>query len=206
MKKTLLLAGVATALFAMNASATELNPYVGAKFRYVDMSSDVKLGDTFAVDDNVMGGSIAIGTSFKTSKGSVRTELEYNKNQEAEKSHDMTVIGSGVVFGGNLEVETQSVMLNAYYDIDTGTELTPYVGAGIGFAKTEGTLSALGESESIDDNSFAWQVGAGVGYAVTENVTVDAGYRYVDYGDISDYDVDIETTAHELYVGARYSF
>jgi xanthine/uracil permease len=67
MKKTLLLAGVATALFAMNANAVELNPYVGAKFRYVDMTSEyTEPGYSFDVDDKVMGGSIAIGTAVKT--------------------------------------------------------------------------------------------------------------------------------------------
>lgn len=200
MKKTLLLAGVATALFAINASATELNPYAGAKFRYVDMTSEyTEPGYSFDADDQVMGGSIAIGTSVKTDNGAARVELEYNQNEVAEST----------LFGvAETEVETQSVMLNGYYDIDTGTKLTPYVGAGIGFAKVKGIMSIPSTQyyESMDDTTFAWQVGAGVGYAVTENVTVDAGYRYVDYGDISDYDVDIETTAHELYVGARYSF
>ena len=200
------MAGVATALFAMNANAVELNPYVGAKLRYVDLSTDVELADTFSVDDKVMGGSIAVGASFNTNNGTVRAELEYNKNEDAEKPHSMTVIGSGVDFEGKFKVETQSVMLNGYYDIKTDTKLTPYVGAGIGFAKTKAMLSALGASDSIDDNRFAWQLGVGVGYMVTDNVTVDAGYRYVDYGDISEEGVDVETTAHELYVGARYSF
>ena len=206
MKKTLLLAGVAS-LFAMNANAVEFNPYVSAKLRYTDMSSDITLADTFTIEDNVMGGSVAIGTSVKTSNGNVRAELEYNKNQNAEKSFAMNFAGV-VDFQGNLEVETQSVMLNGYYDIDTGSKLTPYVGAGIGLAKTEATLTGLGYSQSVDDNTFAWQVGAGVGYNVTEKITVDAGYRYVDYGNFSnsDYDVDVETSAHELYLGARYTF
>lgn len=37
MKKTLLMAGVAC-LFAVNANAVELNPYVSAKLSYSDMS------------------------------------------------------------------------------------------------------------------------------------------------------------------------
>ena len=198
MKKTLLLAGVATALFAINASATELNPYAGAKFRYVDMTSEyTEPGYSFDADDQVMGGSIAIGTSVKTDNGAARVELEYNQNEVAEST----------LFGvAETEVETQSVMLNGYYDIDTDTKLTPYVGAGIGYAKIKGKLLVDALSASEDDNSFAWQVGAGVGYALTDSVTVDAGYRYVDYGDFSNDDVKIDTSANEFYVGARYSF
>ena len=200
MKKTLLLAGVATALFAMNANAIELNPYVGAKFRYVDMTSEyTEPGYSFDVDDKVMGGSIAIGTAVKTDNGAVRVELEYNQNENVES----TLYGVA-----KAEVETQSVMLNGYYDIDTGTKLTPYVGGGLGYAKVKGimTIPAASYYESMDDNNFAWQLGAGVGYAVTENVTVDAGYRYADYGDFSKNDVTLDTSAHELYVGARYTF
>ncbi len=208
MNKTLLLAGVVTALFASNVNAMDFNPYVGAKLRYIDMSSDVKLGDTFDVDDNVYGGSIAIGASTKVKGGAVRAELEYNKNADADKTHRMTLSGTGFDFDGKLEIESQSLMLNAYYDIDTGTKFTPYVGAGVGYAKIEGTLSesTTGLSESVDDNNFAWQVGAGVGYAVNENVSVDAGYRYVDYGDFTKEDVNIDVSSHEFYLGARYAF
>ena len=67
-------------------------------------------------------------------------------------------------------------------------------------------MSFLGESYSADDNNFAWQVGAGVGYALNDNVSLDAGYRYVDYGDFTEDGTKLETSAHELYVGARYAF
>ena len=197
MKKTLLLAGVAS-LFAMNVNANELNPYVSAKLRYVDMTSEyTEPGYSFDVDDKVMGASIAVGASIKTNNGAIRAELEYNRNEDAEKTLYSVV---------KTEVETQSVMLNGYYDIDTGTKLTPYVGGGIGYSKVKGKMSVAGLSDSMDDNNFAWQLGAGVGYAITDNVTVDAGYRYADYGDFSKEDVTLDTTAHELYVGARYTF
>ncbi len=205
MNKTLLLASAAVCLFAVNANAAEINPYVGAKLRYVDMSNDV---DVLSVDDNVYGGSIAIGASAKVNGGAVRAELEYNKNSDAEDTNTMNL--SGEDFEGKFEVETESVMLNAYYDIDTGSKFTPYIGAGIGYAKVKASMkgedSTYAYSAKVDDNNFAWQLGAGVGYAVNENVTVDAGYRYVDYGDFTEDEVKVDTSAHELYVGARYAF
>ena len=205
MNKILLLAGVSACLFAANANALEVNPYVGAKLRYVDMSTDVN--DTQDVDEKVMGGRLAVGTAFKTANGAIRTELEYNRNEDAEKTHDMIDIDNGTIFKGKLKVETQSVMLNGYYDFDTGTKLTPYVGAGIGYAKVKGTLYVSGVKDgSIDDNNFAWQAGFGAGYALTDNVTFDAGYRYVDYGDFTEDSVKVDTSAHELYAGLRYSF
>lgn len=198
MNKTLLLAGIATCLFAANANAVESTPYVGAKLRYVDMTSKyTEPGYSFDLDDKVMGGSIAIGSSIKTNNGAIRAELEYNRNEDAEKNL------YGIV---KTEIETQSIMLNAYYDIDTGTNLTPYVGGGLGYAKVKGKMAATGISGSMDDNNFAWQLGIGVGYTLTNHVTIDAGYRYVDYGDFSEEDIKLDTSANELYLGARYSF
>lgn len=202
MNKTLLLAGVAACLFSANANAFDATPYVSAKLRYSDMSADVSELDLKRdVDDKVLGGSFAAGVSTKVNGGAVRAELEYNKNADAKKTHNL--YGRLV----NMEIESQSLMINGYYDIDTGSKLTPYVGAGIGYAKIKGKLSVLGESPySEDDNNFAWQVGAGVGYALNDKVSLDAGYRYVDYGDFTKEGLKWESSAHELYVGARYAF
>lgn len=199
MRKTLLLAGVATIFTLSNAVAMEINPYVSAKMKYVDMSADYdEPGYSLSADDSVLGGAVAFGVEHKTSAGTVRTEVEYNRNQDMEKK-----LFSGLA---KAEVESQSLMFNTYYDIDTNSKFTPYVGAGVGYAKIKGKLSAFGMSDDMSDTNFAWQVGAGVGYELTENVTMDAGYRYADYGDFSEYDSKLDVSAHEFYVGARYTF
>lgn len=165
------------------------------------MSTDVQELDVKSdVDDKVWGGSFAAGVSTKVNGGAVRAELEYNKNADAKKTHNF--YGRLV----NMEIESQSLMINGYYDIDTGSKLTPYVGAGIGYAKIKGKASSLEASYSEDGNNFAWQVGAGVGYALNDKVSLDAGYRYVDYGDFTKAGLKWESSAHELYVGARYAF
>lgn len=197
MNKTLLLAGVAACLFSANANAFDATTYVSAKLRYSDMSADVQESDVKVdADDKVLGGSFAAGVSTKVNGGAVRAELEYNKNADAKKTHNL--------YGVNTKIESQSLMINGYYDIDTGSKLTPYVGAGIGYAKIKGKV--LESSYSEDGNNFAWQVGAGVGYALNDKVSLDAGYRYVDYGDFTKDELKWESSAHELYVGARYAF
>ena len=86
MNKTLLLAGVAATLLAANVNAAELNTYVSGKLRYADMSNDVNdTSGSLDVDDNVFGASVAIGSKVETQNGAVRVELEYNKNEDAEK-------------------------------------------------------------------------------------------------------------------------
>ena len=198
MKKTLLLAGVASALFAFNANAVELNPYVSAKFKFSDMSSKLKAEPlSLSSNDTVPGFSLAAGISFKTDIGGIRTELEYSKNGDAED----TIYG--VV---DTTVESQSVLVNTYYDIKTDTNFTPYIGAGLGVSKIKGKMSVAGVSDSMDDNSFTWQVGGGVSVSIAKNAFLDAGYRYVDYGDIKESGVKLEVDAHEFYIGARYAF
>lgn len=196
MKKLLLLTGLASAIFATQATATEISPYVSAKLKYVDIKGKYsEPGYSFNLDDNIFGGSMAAGTSIKMPYGAVRTEIEYNQNDTAQKKL------LGII---KTKLESQSVMVNAYYDIDMGTKITPYIGGGLGYAKIKGKMPAL--NLSMDDNTFAWQLGAGASYVLTNNISLDAGYRYVDYGDFSEYGSKIDTTSNELYIGVRYTF
>ncbi len=223
MNKTLLLAGVAVSLFAANANAADLQQYVSAKLTYSDASHDVKWSDTWTNDDdevvsesgkqkfsdNVWGGSLAYGVKADA----VRTELELNIKQDAEKKFSEVSEDEGDDAGvetTKLSVENNSVMINAYYDINTGTKLTPYVGAGIGMAHLKATAKYDDGKDSKSKNNFAWQVGAGVAYALTDNVALDAGYRYTDAGDVKISDGEstnkYEAKSHEFLLGARYSF
>ncbi len=216
MNKTVLLAGVASALFAVNANAIEFTPYVSGKITYSDITYDGTDSWTHGsnpgsaktdLDDKVWGASIAAGTSVKVFGGSIRTELEYNWNDTAEKSMYVKDLRAN----GTAELESQSLFLNAYYDIDTGTKFTPYVGGGIGYAKIEGSMSMPGMNISEDNTNFAWQLGAGVAYAVNKNISVDFGYRYTDMGDLTaniypteKFKIDVDS--HELLLGVRYTF
>lgn len=208
MKKTLLLASVASTLFAINGHAFDYNPYVSAKVTSSKIDADYKWtdsagGESYNQDDTVFGGAIAAGISVPTAFGAVRTELEYRMNEDAEDEIAKII---------DTTVETQSLMLNAYVDIDTGTKFTPYIGGGIGYAKVKGSFNEpiYGSEGSMDDNNFAWQIGLGASYAITQNVALDAGYRYVDFGDFSETYKDekdtLDVNASEFYIGARYTF
>lgn len=209
MNKTLLLATIATSIFAFNANAMDVSPYVSAKLKYTISEPEVDFtktgGDKFDVDDKVFGGAVALGLSTKLPAGAIRAELEYNKSADAKKTHAAAV--DDIIGSAAFKVETQSFMLNGYYDFDTNTQIKPYVGAGIGYTKLKGSAKFDGESMgSMDDNTFTWQIGAGVGYALNNNITIEAGYRYVNYGDFKEDDVKLESKAHEILAGVRYNF
>jgi opacity protein-like surface antigen len=78
--------------------------------------------------------------------------------------------------------DVQFLLVNGFYDIDTGSAFTPYLGAGLGVARVSATLTDLcscsGDSFSASTIVPAAQIGAGIRIAVSDPVTFDIGYRY----------------------------
>jgi opacity protein-like surface antigen len=89
-------------------------------------------------------------------------------------------------------------LVNAYADLGTWWCLTPFVGAGVGFARNSfsgledlGTIPSPGVgsvnsasyfAEGASKTSLAWALYAGVAYKVTNNFTVELAYRYLNLG------------------------
>jgi len=90
------------------------------------------------------------------------------------------------------DIESWLGLANAYIDIGTWHCVTPYVGAGVGFA----SLSIMGYKDvnvpnggvaygqNNTETNFAWAVYAGLSYKVNPSLTIDLSYRYTDLGDI----------------------
>lgn len=207
--------------------AGEISPYVevkaGGEYRQIDsirnssaVADPVPVNKT-SVDDvvGVVGG--AAGLDFKDIGLPVRTEIEYTYHSQMSYDANPTYINAHFPTTIKSDVNSHTLFLNAYYDIDTGTAFTPYVGGGIGWAwnrtKTTGTIIATGGSEKIKKthNDFAWNLAAGCSYALTPNWAVDAGYRYIDFGKIIWGNENAQLTSkditgHEVTLGLRYKF
>jgi len=65
---------------------------------------------------------------------------------------------------------------NVWFDVDTGSGFTPYIGGGVGAAAV--ALSLYDGNWETDGTGFAYQLGAGVQVDVADNITLDLGYRY----------------------------
>jgi opacity protein-like surface antigen len=90
-------------------------------------------------------------------------------------------------------------LLNGYVDLGTWSNLTPFVGAGIGtsrntvsnFTDVSNCVGGCGNpganyySATASQWNFAWALYAGFGYQLTRNVTVELVYRYLDLGKAS---------------------
>ncbi len=103
--------------------------------------------------------------------------------------------------------------VNGLYDINTGTQFTPYVGAGVGFVNASLSGARLAGSPigtyNGSDTGFAYQAIAGVSYAVTPRLSLTVDYRYV----ATDATVksggtrwDVENANHIFTTGFRWAF
>ena len=181
--------------------------YASAEGLYARGSIGASLVDDSTVTVQGYSGSAEIefdtGLLFSAAIGS---DLGNNTRVEGEVSY-MTADVDRIVAGGLYidladEVNVLSLLVNCYYDIETGSTMTPFIGAGIGVANVE-----VEGDGSEDDTVFAYQAGAGIGYAVNDSTTLELGYRYMATSDPEFQEagetVEAEVGSHNFYVGVR---
>ncbi|MDR0319578.1 MAG: outer membrane beta-barrel protein [Rickettsiales bacterium] len=245
MKRFALLAlGTIAATPALSADDRgTLEPYVSMRASYAFMNATgnqtvyIAPGGTIAaklshedldIDDNrAFGMKLAFGGDMDLPflLGRLRVEAEYANNG--------SFITPLVSAGGTATLSTQSSALfgNAYYSLNTGTFISPYVGAGIGLSHftADGDFSSGSFNGKLAKSEYAlgWQASAGLGIYLGGGTAIDLGYRYSDLGkftggvDISQMtapsgggavsnstalhnDVEIKFHAHEILLGVRY--
>ncbi|HVZ52210.1 MAG TPA: outer membrane beta-barrel protein [Pseudolabrys sp.] len=162
---------------------------------------------------NKLGGGFVggVGAGFKSRW--LRTDATLDYTGPLKYSGNVGVPGG---IGANVTAVT--ALFNGYLDLGTWYHATPYVGAGLGatqlriddYVNAAAPLTTSGLSNT--QYNFAWAVMAGVGFAVAPNIMIDAGYRYVNFGDVT---IAGDTAsaltlknlaAHEVRVGFRWSF
>jgi len=153
----------------------------------------------------------AIGGAVGYDFGAFRLEGEvaYQKS-DLDK---LTVSADGMGGSAKLSGDGTSLALlaNGYYDFHNDSAFTPYVSAGIGFAKVSindfGSPSLeIPSSGDEDDTVFAYQVGLGLGYAVTDNWIIEVKYRYFGTADPEFEGLTAEFSSHNILAGVRFSF
>ncbi len=230
-------------------AADQIGVYVAPKFIYgytvMDkLKANVKsggasVGTSDDDHDDAFGGALAIGYDFdKKFNVPVRAELEYSIFSQTEAGVGAEVKRSGPNLGLSLDqkLDIQTLFFNIYYDIKTGTPITPYIGAGLGMAfvdaksnisgnTTWGSALSLDTDRGTESNTnFAWNVGAGAAWAFTDNLSVDLGYRFASLGEVKSDTIDTTATVgpisisgdvssktenlymHQVMLGLRYTF
>ncbi len=174
------------------------------------------LGANWIRDSDITGSGINTNAGFDTGFAGLlgagwaygngaRAEIELGLRRNDLDSLSGTTAGAGDITG-------TSGMVNVYYDLNTGTAFTPYLGAGIGLARASLEASPIGASRIDDsDTAFAYQGIVGVGYRLNESATVFTDYRYMattglNLATAAGTSVDADYDNHTLMVGFRFNF
>ena len=103
---------------------------------------------------------------------------------EGEFTYRQNGIDQEALFGMLIPVDgferSYALMANAYYRLDTGTIVTPYVGAGVGGALLTIDADSVGGNFSDDSIELAYQAMAGLAIEITPQL--DAGLEYRFFG------------------------
>jgi opacity protein-like surface antigen len=190
------------------------NWYVGVSGTLPFVSStDVNVGGARAGEVDFDGG-YGVGLALGYTPGpngnfldNMRFELEY-----MYRGNDLdTISNAGGSSALSDDLTSDTYMVNAYYDINTGTRLTPYIGAGAGMTNVELSVPTLALDDT--DNVFAYQVMAGLGWQPEAllNTSLHLGYRFMDASDPefttrTGTRVEHEYQVHGVEAGARFRF
>jgi len=193
MKKILLCAS----LIALSTSALASDMYVRGDVG----ASQMNLKRTGSkVESGKIKPAYNVGLGYKIND-MFRTDLNV-QYKEAKPSKGHAVVK-------NTEFKTVAVVLNGYYDFKNDSAFTPYVTAGLGFAKNTAKATTSGITNK-SSNEFAWNAGLGSKFNVTSNVDLDVSYKYSHLGKFkmkqSTTKHDVKSHAHELLAGVIYSF
>jgi opacity protein-like surface antigen len=163
-------------------------------------------------DDTLGNGVVAgIGAGIKTRW--LRTDFTVDYSFPLD--YQGTIATPGDV---TAKIAATTVLFNAYLDLGTWYNITPYIGAGAGvsYVGVSDYASTLAPPFTGDANNsqwnFTWAVMTGFGVAVAPNLIVDVNYRYIDFGDVSTASDTFgamtfkDVAAHEVRAGLRYSF
>jgi opacity protein-like surface antigen len=200
--KAILLASSAVAALSLTAPAQAAGNWYVSVFGGANWSDDHRIAaatstsasaDTLSwVADSdtgfIVGGAVGYGLTQLAPGLRVEVEAAYRENQ-VDGLWQTNVTTPTVVSTGNMgyDFSTFSVMANLWYDFPIAG-VTPYVGGGIGWARTDADVDFIGGttvSIDYDDSGFAWQLGAGIDFDVSPNMKLGVGYRYFQGPDVT---------------------
>ncbi|MCF3947739.1 OmpA family protein [Acidiphilium sp. AL] len=152
-----------------------------------------------------------VGVGYGLGNG-FRVELDGNFFRNTAVKANDHLFGDAHVHGG---VNTYGLLLNGYYDFQTGTNFMPFIGGGIGYMWQKFQHVGLPAPDSQVGGtygSFAFDVGAGVAYNITSvpGLALTAQYQYIELTHARKYN-DYGTVVnmghsgnHEILLGVRY--
>ncbi len=203
----MVLAAVALPLRQAVAEQVPEGPYVGIGGGLnLNDSGDIDVNGTERDVDTDLG-FVGLGSFGYSFGNGLRAEIEAGYRQNGIDNWGGTSVDG--------DMSAWHTMLNAIYDFDTDSPLTPYVGGGLGaaFVTVDMENNAAGINRNDMDVGFAYQAIVGLGYDITENVALTADYRFFHAVDLDDAISDGPSGGpgdnymnHSFVLGLRYAF
>jgi opacity protein-like surface antigen len=195
------------------AAQTQLGPYLSLGLGFDEMPDrNLVINGRFVSSqwNSGWGGLAAVG--YKWYFG-LRTEAEYSGRVAWVRDFNQTAPWVGTQWDN-------SVMINALYDIETGSPVTPYIGGGLGLSQIQWgnnyrvpgiAMPTVYDAETIGPG---WQGIAGLSYAVTPQIALAVDGRLK--GSFSSFNfpgsvagrsiTHFNYLTHSVFLTVRYSF
>jgi len=191
-------------------------PAYGADGPYVSISIGMGTADDSDLTDSTLPGT-AIDLAYETGYvfGSAlgyqfgsfgfEGEIAYRKN-DLDK---ISLMGETTSITG--DASALSLLANGYYRLDLGkVPLTPYIGAGLGFAQVKiNNFGVPGSGRldwSDDDIVFSYQISAGMEYDLSKRFAVGVTYRYCGSSDPQFNTTDASFSSHNIILTIKRFF
>lgn len=181
-------------------------------YRWNSLSDAVTRAGFPVPTNNQVDNSVAAGLGAGFKWGHMRADLT------GDYGFTTNYVGTGGRAFATARIQTMTALGNGYYDIGTWWGITPYIGAGAGVAEVRTsdyhsvTTPPLSPVGSLARFNFAWAAMAGASYQLLPNVSVDAGYRFLNQGDAKiaanasgSLRLD-KLLSHEVRLGLRWSY
>jgi opacity protein-like surface antigen len=213
----------ATALLLAAGDASAQGFYVGLHGG-LNVTHDGDVDEFFFFDSTTVGraeydSGYAVGGSLGyKSESSWRLELEATYRRNGFDEIDWSHFSKSGSFETNGDVASLGFMANVFWDIDTGTKITPSLGTGLGVVQVtfDDVSDADGPLFDETETGLGFQLGAGLGYALTEALTLSLDYRFFvafvsptaapGQPSIGGEEFNIEYTNSSFWLGLRYHF
>lgn len=220
-------AAIAGALALMSTSAVAQDSYVfgfgGAVLNGEQESDGIINGGPQTVDVDYDDGfqlGVGVGRTFRgLSTGSIGVRGEIELSYSEADADEINFSGNGPASEINVAggVDSTAIFANIYADFETGSTVTPFVGAGVGIGRfSQDLFYGPGIQVNDSDTAFGVQLIAGLAFEASDRVTLTADARYREFYNVdsarlspagaSTGTISGDISAFSINVGARLAF
>ncbi len=201
MNKFTMLATVAAVSLSASAFAADYKAVKEVKTEAVAVAADdASTSSDFYATLGAGYGQFRVkdAVSFKKNKPSFM--IGFGKQFDNQVRADITLEGNTKVTSGTNSYQSMAVMANAYYHFDDMASVSPYVTAGLGYAKNKVTIAGT----AYKKNHVVGQAGVGISSKMSDKIILDLGYRFAYAGKVKlATGVTVKPTAHKVLAAIR---